>query len=234
MRKPKAILFDLGDTIIMQSSGDFLKGTQTLLEYSDRKQDAVLIQEYASKLEEEIKNVKEVSHFENSCRAFMKFLYEYHQVNFSISLEELEIIFNRVAFKRHLADDFYEYLNYLKSNDIRVAILSNTTFSEKTLRDELSIYDLEDAFEFVISTADYGIRKPDSRIFQLALNKLILEADTVWYIGNSFKYDVIGAHDSGIQPIWFNHEKNKPLKDLPYYECNSYLKLIEAMEALDE
>ncbi|WP_461615673.1 HAD family hydrolase [Clostridium sp. Marseille-QA1073] len=46
-------------------------------------------------------------------------------------------------------------------------------------------------FEFVISTSEYGFRKLDKRIFQLALKKLGLDNNQVWYIGNSFKYDVM-------------------------------------------
>lgn len=230
MRTPKAVLFDLGDTIIHQKAGDFLKGTKAILKHSNEKHDSVSIQAYAAKLDQEMKEVKEESHFEYSARAFMKFLYEYHNVKLSISLEEQEILFNRVAFDRFLAPNFKEFLSFLKAKDIPVAILSNTTFSENTLRDELSIYQLEDDFEFIIATADYGIRKPDYRIFHLATNKLKCKPEEVWYIGNSFKYDVIGAHNGGLFPLWYNHEKKKPLKDLDYHEFTDYKHLIKEME----
>ncbi|MFW6281771.1 MAG: HAD family hydrolase [bacterium] len=92
----------------------------------------------------------------------------------------------------------------MDNKDIRKGILSNSSFSEEALWRELKDFDIDDKFEFLISTSEYCLRKPDKRIFDLALTKFDLNADEVWYVGNSFKYDVIGANNANIQPIWYN------------------------------
>ena len=51
-------------------------------------------------------------------------------------------------------------------------------------------------FEFIISSSDYMIRKPDKRLFEIALLKSGLTADKVWYCGDSIYCDVNGAHNA--------------------------------------
>ena len=50
------------------------------------------------------------------------------------------------------------------------------------------------------------IRKPDPRLFEIALLKAGLTADKVWYCGDSFRADVLGAREAGIFPVWYEDE----------------------------
>ena len=76
--------------------------------------------------------------------------------------------------------DIAVVLDYLNQQNIRVAAISNAIFSSVCMRTELDKYNLGKYFEFIISSADIGIRKPDRRIFDLALSKLNMKADDVW------------------------------------------------------
>jgi putative hydrolase of the HAD superfamily len=49
-----------------------------------------------------------------------------------------------------------------------------------------------------------GIEKPDRRIFDLALDRLGLDADEVVYVGDSWEIDVVGARNAGISPIYLS------------------------------
>ena len=46
-------------------------------------------------------------------------------------------------------------------------------------------------------------RKPNRRIFELALEKAGLPASEVWYIGDQYACDVVGARNAGIFPVWY-------------------------------
>lgn len=46
-------------------------------------------------------------------------------------------------------------------------------------------------------------RKPNKRIFQLALEKADLNPKDVWYIGDNYECDVVGARNAGIFPVWY-------------------------------
>ena len=55
--------------------------------------------------------------------------------------------------------------------------------------------------ECVIDSGAVGVTKPDPRIFRLALDALGLEADDVWYVGDTPGIDVVGARRAGLRPI---------------------------------
>ena len=58
-------------------------------------------------------------------------------------------------------------------------------------------------FEFILATSEYLFRKPNARIFRLALEKAGLDPEEVWYIGDNYGCDVVGARNAGIFPVWY-------------------------------
>ncbi|MGL5414156.1 MAG: HAD family hydrolase [Clostridium sp.] len=218
MDRPLAILFDIGDTLIEYHENNPLKGTEELLKYANNPYliTADEIQEYAVEMGEDFNKSRNTGGIEFTMRSFQRFLYEMHNILFNLKPLEIENIFNKFAFRGQAMPEALGFLEFLEEKGIRKAILSNSTFSEEAIREELRSYGIDDnRFEFVISTSEYGFRKPDKRIFELALKKLNLHYNQVWYIGNSFRYDVIGAKNTGIFPIWFNKQKdlNEKLDD---------------------
>lgn len=61
-----------------------------------------------------------------------------------------------------------------------------------------------------------GIRKPDPRIFDLAL-QLAGDADrsTTWMVGDHPVNDINGAHDAGLSTIWIAHGRDWPNEITP-------------------
>lgn len=60
-------------------------------------------------------------------------------------------------------------------------------------------------FDHVIISEDVGVSKPDSKIFDLALEAIgHKDKATVLMIGDSLMADVVGAHNAGIDAIWVN------------------------------
>ena len=59
----------------------------------------------------------------------------------------------------------------------------------------------------IITSEEAGREKPHPFIFMLALQKLKKSANEVCMIGDSFKKDILGANNLGINSIWFNHKK---------------------------
>lgn len=233
MNKPVAILFDAGDTLVEYYENNPLKGTRELLKKANNPDfiTAEEIQEYVGEIGGAFNNSRELSGIEYSMRSFQRFLYEMHNISFDLTPLEIEDIFNKSAFVGTKMDGAQEFLDFLEKVGIRKAILSNSAFSEEAIREELRNYGIDDtSFEFVISTSEYGFRKPDRRIFELALKKLNLKCEDVWYIGNSFKYDVVGAQNAGILPIWFNKQNNKNEQCNNVVEVKGFEEVIEHLE----
>ena len=70
-------------------------------------------------------------------------------------------------------------------------------------RAELRMAGLEKFFEFVLISGDLGFRKPDERMFSMALEKLQLKNSEVIYVGNDMYRDVFGAKNAGMKTVFF-------------------------------
>jgi FMN phosphatase YigB (HAD superfamily) len=64
--------------------------------------------------------------------------------------------------------------------------------------------------EFVLSSAQYGTRKPNPKIFRSALERLSVPADRAVMVGDTLGADILGAHNSGIYAIWITRRANTP------------------------
>jgi putative hydrolase of the HAD superfamily len=53
----------------------------------------------------------------------------------------------------------------------------------------------------VIDSGGVGVEKPDPRIFDFALEVLGLSPESIWYVGDTPAFDVVGARRAGLQPI---------------------------------
>jgi len=85
-----------------------------------------------------------------------------------------------------------------------------TDSQEPYVMPELRQTGLADAFATVVISSTYGYRKPDTRLFRVALQQLGIAASEAVYIGDSWPRDVVGASDAGIHPIWIRRERGEP------------------------
>lgn len=59
-------------------------------------------------------------------------------------------------------------------------------------------------FVGAVSASEYGVAKPDARIFHAAAGKAGVAADDVLHVGDDAALDVIGALGAGMQTVWVN------------------------------
>lgn len=234
LRVPKAIMFDMGDTLIQYLSFEPIKANKMLLKYANNPNNVTAehIQELALELTEELYGKRDIHNIEINMRSFQRLLYEMCGISFDMSELELESLFNRNAFGRKAMPGVNKFLSYLDESRIRTGIISNSSFSKDALQQELIDCGINHNFEFIISSMGYCIRKPDKRLFQIGLKKLDLKPEEVWYIGNSFKYDMVGARNAGIQGVWLNNEEEKSSSNIDIIEFNCYYKLLEDLKQL--
>ncbi len=92
-----------------------------------------------------------------------------------------------------------EFLQKAKDLQIRMCIVTDLTASiqwRKWMQLGLDRY-----MDFMVSSEEAGIEKPAARMFELAMQKLQLNADTLLMIGDSFEKDIQGAKALGIKTI---------------------------------
>ena len=100
-------------------------------------------------------------------------------------------------------------LTQLRSMGYRLALISNASDDPNTqvLVDKLGVRGL---FEVIISSAALGVRKPNPRIFQVALDRMGLSPDSVAMVGDTLGADILGARNAGIFSIWITRRAKTP------------------------
>lgn len=84
-----------------------------------------------------------------------------------------------------------------QESDLTLGVLSNWTY---TLPDVLKEAGIDHFFEFVFSSYELKVAKPDPKIFTTVLER-IGTFDRVFYIGDQYEMDILPALEVGITPI---------------------------------
>ena len=93
----------------------------------------------------------------------------------------------------------------LKQSNYKLAILSNGT---PDLLNELVVSNqLKDIFDDIFSVEEAGIFKPDSKVYDLPINKYNIEKNEVLFLSAN-TWDVSGAGNYGYNTVWVNRNKN--------------------------
>ena len=212
MRKPEAILFDLWGTLISSDSFDPGRGNAAVLAKCDNPRGVTLAQVLAlgSRVVSALERREDQSALEFTQASLLRILADAFDLRFHKSLQETEWEFWKAALEIRLIEGVRELLPRVALNGIRMGVVSNSSFSAATLEKELERHGIRRHFEFVISSADYGVRKPDPIIFEVALARLGIGAEKAWFAGDNVAYDVEGARGAGIFPVAFNPRTEIP------------------------
>ena len=210
MKKPKMILFDYGQTLVSERTFDGVQGTEAVLKYAVKNKyhkSAQEVQAYANCLNQELGRFdpekKHLFQVEVPNHMFTKYLYESQGIELSISAEEIDQVFWDAAAPGKPTEGIEDFLVFLKNNQVRTGVISNISYCGNAVTQRIHNCIPENDFEFVIATSEYMYRKPNKRIFELALEKAELQAADVWYIGDQYQCDIVGARNAGLFPVWY-------------------------------
>ncbi len=95
-----------------------------------------------------------------------------------------------------------EALEELRGRGYRMAIVSNTFVPGFVLDRHLAEVGLLEFFPERVYSCEVGFRKPDRRIFDTALSRVGVAPAEAVFVGDLFKADIRGAERAGMIPIW--------------------------------
>lgn len=243
IQKPKMILFDYGHTLLYEMGHNAEKGNKAIYQYIKSNPKNISFQEFNKIVNSTFKKINECGNGIDICeKNFLRLVYGYMNIELSVSLEEAEsIIWNGVS-ECDIMPNANKILDYLNKNDIRSGVISNMCWSGKSLKDRLNRLFPNNKLEFAITSGDYIFKKPNKMLFGIALNRAGLNAEEVWYCGDSVKADIYGAHNAGIFPVLYEgktEEKNSfegqnegDEIDFDYFKINNWDELIEKIETI--
>ncbi len=108
-----------------------------------------------------------------------------------------------------LEDDAIPTLEILREHGCRLGMISNTS-DDKNVQQLLDRWGLRSYFEFIVTSAGCGVRKPDERIFRLALDHFGVRPEAAAMIGDTLEADILGANRIGMYSIWITRRVTGP------------------------
>ena len=121
-----------------------------------------------------------------------------------------------------------ETLNKLKKKDFKLAILSNGTPS--LLENLVKNNNLENIFDDIFSIEEVGIFNPDSKVYELPVNKYNIKKDEILFLSAN-TWDVSGGGNYGYNSVWVNRNKNI-FDNLDYQPLDEIHDLSELLEII--
>ena len=98
-----------------------------------------------------------------------------------------------------------DVLNKLKEKKYKLAILSNGTPS--LLNELVKSNNLDNIFDDIFSIEEVGIYKPDSRVYDLPVNKYQIQKNEIVFLSAN-TWDVSGGGNYGYNSVWVNRNNN--------------------------
>jgi putative hydrolase of the HAD superfamily len=96
----------------------------------------------------------------------------------------------------HVESDVAPALAALKDRGLRLVVVSNANGRLKHLFDRV---DLTKWFDHVLDSHEWGVEKPDPRLFHLALEQSRADAARTVHVGDLYHVDVVGARQAGLR-----------------------------------
>lgn len=210
MRKPKMILFDYGQTLVNEKKFDGIAGTRAVLQYATKNKynhTAEDVQAAADAINAELGRFdpkrRHLFQIEVPNHMFTAFLYQSMGIAISLTPQEIDRVFWNAASPGVPTEGIENFLACLKDQNIRTGVISNITYCGEIVEERINTLLPAHPFEFILATSEYMFRKPNKRIFELALEKAGLRPEDAWYIGDNYLCDVVGAKNAGIFPVWY-------------------------------
>jgi putative hydrolase of the HAD superfamily len=156
---------------------------------------------------------------------------------FELTLQEFGI--DDLILATHIAEDYitlspqktilfpysHEALSYLKT---RYSLHIITNGFEELQYQKLAVCDLRKYFTTVTTSEEAGVKKPENRIFELAMKKAGALPNDSLMIGDDLEVDMAGASGIGMATLFFNPGKQDHEHDLDH-EVHSWREVMQIL-----
>jgi putative hydrolase of the HAD superfamily len=203
--KPRAILFDLDDTLI-DHSGSLEKCWQVAANRAAEIFAGLDVDRFLEVKDRAAQDYWSANHREGRLDLRMG-----RRRVVALTLEELGLDSGRAAEiadllhvcregSYELIPDAIETLERLRAEGIKLALVTN---GESLLqRSKLERFELARHFDHIQIEGEFGLGKPEEEAYRAALQALDVGADEAWMIGDNLEWEVAAPQRVGIYSIW--------------------------------
>jgi HAD superfamily hydrolase (TIGR01662 family) len=206
----RAVLFDLGSTLIYFDSSwnDVIpeenRALLAALDHAGIPVDPVQFPDAFHRRMDAYYDEREIELIEHTTSTILRNLLAdvgYAQIPDETLRQILSELYSATQAHWHAEEDAAPTLSRLKELGYRLAVISNASDDDdvQTLIDKAA---LRPTLDVVVTSAAAGIRKPNPRVFQMALGQLGVPPTQAVMVGDMLGADILGARGLGIQSIW--------------------------------
>lgn len=94
----------------------------------------------------------------------------------------------------------HETLRELQARPLKLGIITNG--SQHSQQGKIDLLEIAQYMAVIVISGEVGIKKPDARIFEIALSELSVSAKETWFVGDHPVNDMAGAVGVGLIPVW--------------------------------
>jgi putative hydrolase of the HAD superfamily len=103
-----------------------------------------------------------------------------------------------------LYPDAWDTLDALRRRGVALGLVTNG--AAETQRPKIARFDLERRFDHIQIEGEHGFGKPEERAYLHALAKLGVGAHETWMVGDHLEWEVAAPQRLGIHAIWYDGE----------------------------
>jgi len=229
--RPKGLLVDFGGTLINELDHDTRRGNAWLWERAAARPPHVTFEDVlarADRVARELAMRRDEFQLETPWATLTRLIHDFLGIRFDMPMHELELGFWKASVRTAPLPGVREALEQFRLAHVPMAVVSNTSFGEPVIRDELARYGLADALAFIMVSADYAVRKPRTLLFETAAARLGIAPRDIWFVGDRLDTDVAGAKAAGMTAVWLRPPgADVPASDTPDLIVDSWPEIVQ-------
>ena len=114
---------------------------------------------------------------------------------------------------------------------LRIGVVTNGLVAVQ--REKLVVCQLAGLIDFLLTSEEAQVKKPDPRLFLLALEKAQTRREAAVVVGDSWTFDILGAHQAGIRSLWLNRGQEPCPDPRLTTELSAFEPLAHTLKALE-
>lgn len=101
-----------------------------------------------------------------------------------------------------LYPDAHATVDALRQAGVRLALVTNGAAA--TQRDKIARFDLAHRFDHIQIEGEFGQGKPELAVYRHALERLGCDACDAWMVGDNYEWEVVAPQKLGMCGIWYD------------------------------
>jgi putative hydrolase of the HAD superfamily len=209
---PRALLFDLDDTIVRESAGDENLWAELCAAFAPRAGvasetlHACVLAAREWFWDDPARERRGRLAMPWARRAVAEEAFRRLALRDLVLAHQLGDAFTRARSERmHLFAGARETLLELRARGHKLALVTNG--GREFQREKIARFALAPLFDAVLVEGELGFGKPDRRVFERALRALGADPADALMTGNDLRSDVFGAKQAGLRAVWVDHAR---------------------------